>query len=109
MTNAPRRRFWFLPQFNLGTLMWLTLVIGMGTAWWLDRQKFDERLRKLEGMYNPTTQVLWSAEDVLGPPDDPTGMAGKSWCPEGSMGKEELDVHFDRAVTASTIDIYETY
>ncbi len=37
MSLAPdptRPRFWLRPQFSLGTLFWLMLVVGMVLAWW---------------------------------------------------------------------------
>ncbi len=103
------KRSWFRWQFSMGTLLWLMLVAGMALAWWNDRRAFDARLRKIELMYQPQSQLLWSAADVLGAPDDPTGGAGKSWCPQGSAAADWIEVGFDRAVAASTIDLYETY
>ena len=107
--NAPRPRSWLRLQFSLGTLFWLILVVGIIMAWWKDRSSFDERLKKLEQMYAPTQQSLWGAADILGAPDDPTGGAGKSWCPAGTSGPDWVEVGFDRAVPAATIDLYETY
>jgi hypothetical protein len=52
---------------------------------------------------------LWSTADILGPPDDPTGTAGKSWCPLRAGAPDWVEVSFDRAVAAATIDLYETY
>jgi hypothetical protein len=98
-----------VPQFSLGTLMWLILVTGMGLVWWRDRTSFEQRLSKLEEMYNPTPQVLWSAADILAAPDDPTGYAGKSWCPMRASAADWVEVGFDKAVPAATIDLYETY
>jgi len=101
---------WFRWQFSLGTLLWLMLVTGMALAWWNDRRQFDARLRKLEQMYQPTTaRALWSAGDILGAPDDPTGSAGKSWCPQGSAAADWVEVSYDRAMPAVSIDLYETY
>lgn len=105
---SPKRR-WFQLQFSLGTLLWLMLVAGMALAWWSDRRAFDARLQRIEQMYQPQTQSLWSAADILGGPDDPTGGAGKSWCPQGSAAADWVEVSFDRAVAATTIDLYETY
>lgn len=86
------------------------LVVGMAAVWWRDRSSLDRRLQKLEQMYAPSEpQVLWGAADILGAPDDPTGGAGKSWCPLGSNGADWVEVGFDKAVAASTIDVYETY
>ena len=85
------------------------LVVGIVIAWWKDRSAFDERLKKLEQMYAPTQQSLWGAVDILGAPDDPTGGAGKSWCPAGTSVADWVEVGFDRAVPAATIDLYETY
>ncbi|QDU26846.1 hypothetical protein ETAA8_19300 [Anatilimnocola aggregata] len=109
MTDPVRSRPWYRLQFNLGTLLWLMLVIGMAIAWWNDRQRFEVRLQKLEQTYAPAAQSLWGAADILGAPDDPTGTAGKSWCPLGSNGADWVEVGFNRAVAASTIDLYETY
>jgi|GEM_PF-4972534 len=89
--------------------MWLMLVTGMAIVWWKDRSRFDERLTKLEQMYNPTPQILWSAADILGAPDDPTGGAGKSWCPLSARAVDWVEVAFDNPVAAATIDLYETY
>lgn len=109
-SNPPRRRFaWLRPQFSLGTLFWLMLVTAMGVLWWKDRQAFDQRLKKVEQMYYPTYDVLWSAKDILGPPDDPTGGAGKSWCPSMSSAVDWVQVAFDKPVAAATIDLHETY
>ena len=105
--DLPRRRSWLVPQFSLGTLMWLMLVVGMAVVWWKDRSSLDKRIQKLEQMYSPSRQ--WSAADILGPPDDPTGMAGKSWCPMRSNAADWVEVGFDDAVAAARIDIYETY
>ena len=96
-------------QFSLGTIFWLMLVVGIVIAWWKDRTIFDERLKKLEQMYAPTQQSLWGAADILGPPDDPTGGAGKSWCPAGTNAADWVDVGFDKSVQAATIDLHETY
>lgn len=101
---SPKRR-WFQLQFSLGTLLWLMLVAGMALAWWSDRRAFDARLQRIEQMYQPQTQSLWSAADILGGPDDPTGGAGKSWCPQGSAAADWVEVSFDRAVAATTIDL----
>jgi len=85
------------------------LVVGIIIAWWKDRSAFDQRLQKLEQMYAPTREALWGAADILGAPDDPTGGAGKSWCPSGTSAADWVEVGFDRAVPAATIDLYETY
>jgi len=106
--DLPRWRSWWRPQFSLGTLFWLMLVAGMAAVWWKDRASLEERLAKLEQMYGPS-QPLWSAADVFGPPDDPTGTAGKSWCPRGANAADWVEVGFDRAARAATIDLYETY
>ncbi len=105
----PRPRSWLRLQFSLGTLFWLMLVVGIVIAWWKDRSSFDQRLQKLEQMYAPTQAALWGAADILGAPDDPTGMAGKSWCPAGTSTADWTIVGFDKAVPAATIDLYETY
>lgn len=110
MSSPPRLQSWFRLQFSLSTLLWLMLVSGMGIAWWNDRRTFDRRLVKLEQMYSPIQQQqLWSASDILGAPDDPTGVAGKSWCPLGASASDWVEVGFDRAVPAATVDLYETY
>jgi hypothetical protein len=85
------------------------LVTGMAAIWWKDRSSLDARLRKLEQIYDPQPQTLWSAADILGPPDDPTGTAGKSWCPQRATAIDWVEVAFDRAAAATTIDLYETY
>jgi hypothetical protein len=86
------------------------LVAGMGALWWRDRSSFDERLKKLERMYAPAEpMILWTAADILGAPDDPTGGAGKSWCPLASSSVDWVEVGFDKAQPAATIDLYETY
>jgi len=85
------------------------LVVGMGAVWWRDRSSLDQRLRKLEQMYSPMQQSLWGAADILGPPDDPTGGAGKCWCPRGANAVDWVEVGFDKAVAAATIDVYEVY
>ena len=108
-SDAPRKRSWLVPQFSLGTLMWLMLVTGMAIVWWKDRSSLDQRIQKLEQMYNPRPQVLWSAADILGTPDDPTGTAGKSWCPQPANAADWVEVGFDDSVAAATIDLYETY
>jgi hypothetical protein len=90
-------------------MFWLMLVAGMAAVWWKDRSSLDQRLRKLEQMYSPERQPLWGAADILGPPDDPTGRAGKSWCPAGSSRIDWVEVSFDKAVAAATIDLHETY
>ncbi|MBC7854512.1 MAG: hypothetical protein IAF94_13845 [Pirellulaceae bacterium] len=107
--EMPRPRSWLRLQFSLGTLFWLMLVVGMGLVWWKDRSSLDQRLRKLEQMYSPTREPLWGAVDILGIPDDPTGGAGKSWCPAGTSAADWAIVGFDKAVPAATIDLYETY
>jgi len=86
------------------------LVAGMAAVWWKDRSSLDQRLRKLEQMYAPSQrEPLWGAADILGAPDDPTGGAGKSWCPSGTNAADWVEVGFDNAVAAATIDLYETY
>jgi hypothetical protein len=60
-------------------------------------------------MYSPTAQSLWGAADILGAPDDPTGVAGKSWCPAGSNGAAWVELDFENPEAAATIDFYETY
>jgi hypothetical protein len=104
-----RRRSWLVPQFSLGTLMWLMLFAGMALVWWKDRSNLDLRIQKLEQMYSPSRQVLWGAADILGAPNDPTGTAGKSWCPRGAGAVDWVEVGFDNAAAATRIDIYETY
>ena len=108
-SDPPRPRSWLRLQFSLGTLFWLMLVVGIVVAWWKDRSSFDQRLQKLEQMYAPSQQFLWGAADILGPPDDPTGGAGKSWCPAGTSVADWVEVGFDKPVPAATIDLYETY
>lgn len=103
------QRSWFRWQFSLGTLLWMMLVAGLVLAWWNDRRALEMRLQKIERMYQPQTQSLWSAADILGAPDDPTGGAGKSWCPQGSAAADWVEVGFDRAVAANTIELYEAY
>ena len=107
--RSPRPRSPLRLQFSLGTLFWLMLVVGMALVWWKDRSSLDQRLQKLEQMYAPTQQSLWGAADILGVPDDPTGEAGKSWCPAGTSGADWVIVGCDKAVPAATIDLYETY
>jgi hypothetical protein len=85
------------------------LVVGLSAVWWRDRSSLDARIRKLEQMYTPTPQALWGAADILGAPDDPTGGAGKSWCPLSASAADWVEVGFASAVNASTIDLYETY
>jgi hypothetical protein len=106
---SPTRRAWLRPQFSLGTLFWLMLVAGLVAVWWKDRSNLEQRIAKLEQMVAPTQQPLWGAADILGAPDDPTGGAGKSWCPARSNAADWVEVGFDSAVPASTIDLYETY
>jgi hypothetical protein len=89
--------------------MWLMVFAGMAAVWWKDRSTLDARIAKLEQMINPQREILWSAADILGPPDDPTGGAGKSWCPMGSASADWVEVGFDRPVAAATIDLHETY
>jgi hypothetical protein len=85
------------------------LVVGIVVAWWKDRNSFDQRLQKLEQLYAPSQQDLWGAADILGAPDDPTGGAGKSWCPAGTSAADWVEVGFEKPVPAATIDLYETY
>jgi hypothetical protein len=89
----------------------MMLVAGILALWWKDRSSFDQRLKKLEQMYSPVyeRESLWGAKDILGAPDDPTGGAGKSWCAERSNAADWVEVTYDNAVPAATIDIYETY
>jgi hypothetical protein len=108
-SNPPRPRAWLRPQFSLAAVFWLMLVVGMAMVWWKDRSSLDQRLKKLEQMYSPDPVVLWSAADILGAPDDPTGGAGKSWCPAGASTADWVEVTFDKPVAAATIDLYETY
>jgi hypothetical protein len=108
-SDPPRRGSWLRLQFSLGTLFWLMLVTGMAIVWWKDRSSLDRRLRKLEQLYYPTTQSLWGAADILGAPNDPTGVAGKSWCPASASCPDWVEVGFDKAAPAATIDLYETY
>ncbi len=108
-SDLPRRRSWLVPQFSLGTLMWLMLVAGMALVWWKDRSSLDQRIQKLEQMYSRVREPLWSAADILGAPDDPTGTAGKSWCPTGARAVDWVEVGFDSPVAAATIDLHETY
>jgi hypothetical protein len=108
-SDPPRRRAWLRAQFSLGTIFWLMLVTGMTAVWWKDRSSLDQRIAKLEQMYAPRQQSLWGAADILGAPDDPTGGAGKSWCPAGSSAVDWVEVGYDKAVAAATIDIHETY
>lgn len=89
--------------------MWLMVVVGLALVWWKDRSSLEQRIQKLEQMYSPQQQALWSAADILGPPDDPGGTASKSWCPLSSGAADWAIVGFDKAVAATTIDIYETY
>lgn len=107
--DSPRRNSWFRPQFSLGTIFWLMLVAGMGAVWWRDRTSLEQRLQKLEQMYSPMRQTLWGAADVLGAPDDPTGSAGKSWCPQRAGAVDWVEVGYDKPVAAATIDVHETY
>jgi len=83
------------------------LVVGMAAVWWKDRSSLEQRLAKLEQTYAPVP--LWGAADILGAPDDRTGMAGKSWCPARSSSIDWVEVGFDKAAAAATIDLYETY
>lgn len=106
-TSQDRR---FRPQLSLGTLLWLMVVVGMSLTWWLDRQKLEQRIQKLEGIQNGSfNSSLWSAKEVLGQPDDPTGNSGKSWCPATTSTLETLQVGFGSTVTTASIEIYETY
>jgi hypothetical protein len=107
--EPPRRPPWRRLQFSLGNLFWLMVVTGMVLVWWKDRSSLDKRLRTLEQMYSPSSQSMWGAAEVLGAPDDPSGTAGKSWCPWGSRSADWIEVGFDKAVAAATIDLYETY
>lgn len=108
-SEAPRQRRFRL-QISLGTLLWLMVVVGMSLTWWIDRRKLEERIQKLEGVQNGSINgSLWSVKEVLGRPDDPTGNAGKSWCPATTSTLETLDVGFGGVITTSSIEIYETY
>ena len=33
-------------QFSLRDLFWITVVVGMGVAWWLDRSRLAEQIEK---------------------------------------------------------------
>ena len=74
MSDPLRPRSWVRPQFSLGTLLWMMLVVGMGIAWWNDRRQFDLRLQKLEQIYSPTPQTWGSAGHILGKMASPTHM-----------------------------------
>ncbi|WP_254506580.1 hypothetical protein [Anatilimnocola floriformis] len=95
--------------FSLGTLLMLMLGVGIALAWWLDRQQFNARLRKIEQMYEPQVQTAWGAVEILGKPDDASGLMGKSWCPQTASAADWIEVTYDQAVAATSIDIYETY
>lgn len=108
-SEAPLHRR-FRPQLSLSTLLWLMVVVGMSLTWWIDRRKLEVRIQKLEGVQNGSfNSSLWSVKEVLGQPDDPTGNAGKSWCPATTSTLETLEVGFGGAVNTASIEIYETY
>jgi hypothetical protein len=107
--ESPRPRTWLRPTFSLGTVFWMMLVAGMAAVWWRDRSTLDARITKLEQMYAPAQQSLWGAADILGPPDDLTGGAGKCWCPRSANAADWVEVGFDKAIAAATIDLYEVY
>ena len=35
-------------RFTIRDLLWLTVVVGMGAAWWLDRQQLHEQAARLK-------------------------------------------------------------
>jgi hypothetical protein len=101
---------WFKTQWlqiNLGTFLWLFLLIGMWLAWWRDHNAMDRRIAKLEQQMFPTQ--MWSIEQCFGPPNDPTGRAALSWCPLPSTSQEWLQVEFDKAIRPASIVVHETY
>lgn len=108
-SDSPRPRSWFRLQFSMGTMFWIMLVVGMAMAWWKDRMTFERRLQKLEQMYSMEPQSMWEVEEVLGANNDPTGLAGRSWCPSRTNVADWVEVGFDSSVRAAAIDLYATY
>jgi hypothetical protein len=37
-----------LPKLHLRDLFWLVLVVGLGCAWWVDRQRIADKERRLD-------------------------------------------------------------
>ncbi|MDP6445415.1 MAG: hypothetical protein QF805_16570 [Pirellulaceae bacterium] len=95
-------------RFKLSTLMWLTVLIGIGLAWRHDRQQMDKRLARIEKLMFPPEP--WAIQRCLGKPDEPTGMGSNAWCPASpDTAPEWLTLKYDKRVRPSSILIYETY
>lgn len=94
-------------QINLGTFLWLFLLVGMWLAWWRDHNAMNQRIDRLEERMFPP--VMWSIDQCLGPPDDLAGSGGASWCPLPSTSQEWLQVEFDQSIRPATVTVHETY
>lgn len=95
------RRF----RFRLLDLMWLALLTAVLILWYKDHRSLSDRLSSLN------TSENWSVRQVLGKPNTPqAGDQGSAWASRlQDSGTEWLIVEFPRSVSATKIQIEETF
>lgn len=95
----------FRLRFRLLDLMWLALITAILILWYKDHRYLTDQLASIN------TSQSWSVKQILGKPDTPTaGDRPTAWAAAGQdSGIEWLIVEFPRAVTATKLQIEETY
>ncbi len=98
-----------LTQFGLRSVMAAFLIVGILSAWWVDRNDLAQRLAKYEGQV--PTPPAWGIEQVLGAPNTMThGDIQTTWASSTQDGQKEwLELSFQKVVQPAQILINETY
>jgi hypothetical protein len=58
MYNAPLETAGFFMRFTIRDVVWLTLLVAMGVAWWLDRSRLIAKLQLEERVVDRFTAEL---------------------------------------------------
>ena len=51
-------------KFTIRDLLWLTVVVALGVAWWMDHQDLLPQRRRIPGLDNYSGWQLWETPDA---------------------------------------------
>ena len=70
-------------RFTIRDVLWLTVVVAMGVAWWMDRSRIQSELARSQGELGNLGRAVWEAGYDPRPKEDrrlvplPTAAKGK--------------------------------
>ncbi len=96
-----------LPLFSIASMMWMSLVCAICVLWYRDHAQLQ---RQISRFYSVDT-TSWSSSQIIGPADTPNyGDIPTAWASRTPDIQEEwIIVEFPKTVSATQVDIYETF